>query len=225
MNYTYLLINLAFLLIPVLLFSVRQLNFTEQSKFIILAVLINVFVFSVPTEFLTQLKVIAFNPSYMTGMTLWQLPVEELLLSLVLPLCGVSVYLFLNMRFPDNGPEKYSLAVSNMMIGVCIAMLYFGHQKLYTLFTFAILIVFIVYIEYVNKLRFMYRFYRAFLVSLTPFYILYGVLVNLPVISFNRVQTLNFSQLNIPFETPFYFMSMLLLSIYLFELFKSRAKR
>ncbi|MBB6501355.1 lycopene cyclase domain-containing protein [Pedobacter cryoconitis] len=225
MNYTYLLINLAFLLIPVLLFSVRQLNFTEQSKFIILAVLINVFVFSVPTEFLTQLKVIAFNPSYMTGMTLWQLPVEELLLSLVLPLCGVSVYLFLNLRFPDNGPEKYSLAVSNMMIGVCIAMLYFGHQKLYTLFTFSILIVFIVYIEYVNKLRFMYRFYRAFLVSLIPFYILYGVLVNLPCLSFNKIQTLNFNQLNIPFETPFYFMSMLLLSIYLFELFKSRAKR
>jgi len=225
MNYTYLLINLAFLLIPVLLFSVRQLNFTEQSKFIILAVLINVFAFSVPTEFLTQLKVIAFNPSYMTGMTLWQLPIEELLLSLILPLCGLSVYLFLNLRFPDNGPEKYSLAVSNMMIGVCIAMLYFGHQKLYTLFTFSILIVFIVYIEYMNKIRFMYRFYRAFLVSLIPFYILYGVLVNLPVVNFNRLQTLNFSQLNIPFEAPFYFMGMLLLTVYLFELFKSRANR
>ena len=71
----------------------------------------------------------------------------------------------------------------------------------------------------------MYRFYRAFLVSLIPFYILYGVLVNLPVVNFNRLQTLNFSQLNIPFEAPFYFMGMLLLTVYLFELFKSRANR
>ncbi|AMQ01543.1 hypothetical protein AY601_4714 [Pedobacter cryoconitis] len=225
MNYTYLLINLALLLLPVLLFSIRQLNFTDNSKFIILAVLISVFAFSIPTEFMTQLKVIVFNPPYLSGMTLWQLPVEELLLLFLLPLSGIAVYLFLNHRFPDNGPEKYSLAFSNIMLGVCIAMLYFGHQKLYTLFTFSILFVFILYIEYVNSIRFMYRFYRAFLVTLIPFYIVYGVLANLPVLQYNSAETLNFNQFNIPFETPFYFMGMLLLSIYLFEFFKLRSRR
>lgn len=225
MNYIYLLINLALLLLPVLLFSIRQLNFTDNSKFIILAVLISVFAFSIPTEFMTQLKVIVFNPPYLSGMTLWQLPVEELLLLFLLPLTGIAVYLFLNHRFPDNGPEKYSLAFSNIMLGVCIAMLYFGHQKLYTLFTFSILFVFILYIEYVNSIRFMYRFYRAFLVTLIPFYIVYGVLANLPVLQYNSAETLNFNQFNIPFETPFYFMGMLLLSVYLFEFFKLRARR
>lgn len=224
MNYTYLLINLALLFLPVLLFSIRQLNFTDNSKFIILAVLISVFAFSIPTEFMTQLKVIVFNPPYLSGMTLWQLPVEELLLLFLLPLSGIAVYLFLNHRFPDNGPEKYSLAFSNIMLGVCIAMLYFGHQKLYTLFTFSILFVFILYIEYVNSIRFMYRFYRAFLVTLIPFYIVYGVLVNLPVLQYNSAETLNFNQFNIPFETPFYFMGMLLLSVYLFEFFKLRSR-
>jgi lycopene cyclase domain-containing protein len=224
MNYTYLLVDLGLLSIPVLLFSIKQLNFANQSKYIILAVLINVFAFSVPTEFLTQLKVIVYNPPYLTGMTLWELPAEELLLSLVLPLCGLAVYLFLNARFPDNGPEKYSLALSNIMLGICIAMLYFGHQKLYTVFTFSILLIFLIYIEYVNKLRFMYRFYRAFLISLIPFYIAYTVLTMAPVIQYTTEETLNFNPMNIPFESPFYFMSMLLLSIYLFELFKSRAR-
>lgn len=224
MNYTYLLINLGLVLIPVILFSIKRLNFTNTSKFTILAALINVFTFSVPTEFLTQFKVIVFNPPYLTGMTLWQLPVEELLLLFILPLAGLAIYQFLNLRFPDNTLEKYSLAVSNILLGVCIAMLYFGHQKFYTLFTFCILLVFMVYIEYVNKLRFMYRFYRAYLVSLIPFYLSYGILTSLPVLQYNSEETLNFNLAHIPFESHFYFMAMLLLSVYLFELFKSKAR-
>ncbi|KIO76633.1 hypothetical protein TH53_13870 [Pedobacter lusitanus] len=225
MNYTYLLINLVLLLLPVLLFSIRQLNFTNNSKFIVLALLITVFAFSIPTEFLTQFKVIVFNPPFLSGMTLWQLPIEELLLSFILPLCGLAVYLFLNYRYPDNNPDKYSLAFSNIMLGICIAMLYFGHKKLYTLYTFSILLLFILYIEYVNKIRFMYRFYRAFLVTLIPFYVVYGLLTNLPVLQYTSSETLNFSQFNIPFEAPFYFMGMLLLSVYLFEFFKLRSQR
>ncbi|MCX2481317.1 lycopene cyclase domain-containing protein [Pedobacter sp. MC2016-15] len=224
MNYTYLLVNLGLLLFSGLVFSNRQINFAGQSKFIILAVLINVFAFSVPTEFLTQLKVIVFNPPYLSGMTLWELPIEELLLSLLLPLSGIAIYLFLNMRYKDNSLEKYSLALSNMLLGVCIAMLYFGHQKLYTLFTFSILLVFLLYIEYVNKIRFMYKFYRAFLVSLLLFYTVYGILTSIPVIQYTTEETLNFNFSHIPFESHFYYMSMLLLSIYLYELFKSRAR-
>lgn len=225
MNYTYLFVDLGLLLFAVILFSGKQLNFANQSKFIILAILINVFAFSVPTEFLTQLKVIVFNPPYLSGMTLWELPVEELLLSMLLPLCGLAIYLVLNLRFPDNNLEKYSLALSNMMLGLCIAMLYFGHQKLFTVFTFSILLVFLLYVEYINKIRFMYKFYRAFLVSLILFYIVYGLLTSIPVIQYTTEETLNFNLSHIPFESHFYFMSMLLLSIYLFELFKSRANR
>ncbi|WP_158798288.1 lycopene cyclase domain-containing protein [Pedobacter sp. L105] len=225
MNYTYLLIDLGLLLIPVLLFSIKQLNFTNDSKFIILAVLINVFTFSVPTEFLTQFKVVVFNPPYLTGMTLWELPIEELLLLLVLPLSGLAVYLFLNIRFPDNNLEKYSLALSHIIMGICIAMLYFGHRKFYPLFTFSILLAFMLYIEYVNKIRFMYRFYRAFIISLVPFYLVYGILTTLPAVQYNQLETLNFNLGHIPFESHFYFMAMLLLSVYLFELFKSRSQR
>lgn len=225
MNYTFLLIDLLLLVLPVILFSLKKMEFAVNSKFIILAVLINVFAFSVPTEFLTQLKVIVFNPPYLTGMTLWELPVEELLLSLILPLTGIAIYLFLNKRYPDNSSEKYSLAVSNIMLGICIAMLYFGHQKLYTVFTFSILLVFILYIEFVNKIRFMYRFYRAYLVSLIPLYVVYGALTSIPVVQYTVAETLDFNLVHIPFETHFYFMGMMLLSVYLYEVFKNRARK
>ncbi len=102
---------------------------------------------------------------------------------------------------------------------ICIAMLFFGYQKLYTLFTFSILLLFMVYIEYVNKIRFMYRFYRAYLLMLIPFYLVYGVLTFMPVLQFNASETLKFNIFHIPFETPFYFMGMMLLSVFLFEVF------
>lgn len=223
MNYSFLFADLSLLLLTFIVFAIGKLNFVKQRKFIILAVLINVFAFSVPTEFLTQFKAIVYNPPYLLGVTLWGLPAEELLLLFALPLAGIAIYEFLNFKYPDNGLEKYSFAVSNMLLGVCIAMLYFGHQKLYTVFTFFILLVFLIYVEYVNKIRFMYRFYRAFLVSLIPFYGIYGILCALPAVQFTTEETVDFSLANIPFESPFYFMSMLLLSIYLFELFKSRA--
>ena len=225
MAYTYILIDLGLLIFSGLLFSLKELNFAKDSKFLILSVLINVFVFSVPTEFLTQLKVIVFNPPYLTGLTLWELPAEELMLYFLLPGAGLAVYSYLNVRYPENKLEKYSLAVSNIMLGVCIAMLYFGHQKLYTVFTFALLLAFLVFIEYVGKIRFMFKFYRAYVVSLILFYIVFGVLTSVPVMQYNSSETLNFNLFHIPFESHFYFMAMLLLSTYLFELFKSRAAR
>lgn len=224
MNYTYLLIDLLLLIIPVILFFLRPLPATD-SKFIVLAIFINVFVFSVPTEFMTQAKVIVFNPPYLTGFTLWELPVEELLFMLVMPLCGLGIYSFLNARYPATGLEKYSLALSNMLMGICIAILFFGYHNLYTLITFSMLLAFILYVEYVNKIRFMYRFYRAFLVSLIPFYSCAAILNSLPVVQYNENETLIFSLGNVPFESAFYFMGMLLLTIYLFEAFKNKAAR
>jgi len=223
MNYTYLLINALLLLVPVLLLFSRQLNFSGNGKFIFLALFINVFVFSVPTEFLTRVKVIDFNPVYLTGIQLWELPIEELLFSLTLPFCGFAVYIFLNNRFPDNNLEKYSLSLSNILMGICVAILCFGYHNLYTLITFSLMLVFTLYVEYVNKIRFMYRFYRAYLVSLIPFYLFSGILNTLPVIQYNEKETLMFNVLRIPFESQFYYMAMLLLTIYLFETFKSRS--
>lgn len=223
MNYTYLLINVVLLLIPLILLYILKLQQSRTLKFMFLAVFINVFVFSVPTEYLTQMKVIVFNPPYLTGFILWQLPIEELLFSLAMPFTGLAVYIYLNTRFPDLKFEKYSLALSNILMGICIAILYFGYHNLYTLFTFLILLVFMLYVEYVNKIRFMYRFYRAWLVSLIPFYLVAGMVNALPVIQYNEKETLIFTILQVPFESPFYYMGMLLLTVYLFELFKSRA--
>jgi hypothetical protein len=71
----------------------------------------------------------------------------------------------------------------------------------------------------------MYRFYRAYLVMLIPFYISYGVLCGLPIVEYQFTSTTGMKLLDIPLENHFYMMAMLLSVIYLFELFKANEQK
>lgn len=136
---------------------------------------------------------------------------------------GLFSYRFLNNSFPKNHLEKFSLSVSNVILGICVAMLFFGYLKLYTLVTFSILFILLIYIEYKNKLRFMYRFYRTYVALLIPLYFLCLYIKTQGPILFNKNSTLKLDLIYLPIEAYFFFMGMLLMSVYLFELFKNKA--
>lgn len=222
MNFTYLLLALGILVIPMVLLFVKKTSFNQTIKFAIPAVLITGLAFSVFATILVVAGVWSFHPAYLTGVSLWKIPVEEFLFSVAISLAGIGVYVSLNAFFPNNALDKFSLSFSNLLMGICVAMLIFTYTKWYSAISFGALFVLIFYIEYLNKLRFMYKFYRGFLAALVLFYIAYGIISTLPVISYRDVINLRLGA--IPFESHFYFMGMLLMSVYLFELFKSRAK-
>jgi lycopene cyclase domain-containing protein len=222
MNFTYLLLALGILVIPMVLLFVKKTSFNQTIKFAIPAVLITGLAFSIFATVLVMVGVWNFHPAYLTGISLWKIPVEEFLFSMAISLAGIGVYVSLNAFFPNNALDKFSLSFSNLLMGICVAMLIFTYTKWYSAISFGVLFVLIFYIEYLNKLRFTYKFYRAFLAVLVLFYIAYGVISTLPVISYTEVINLKLGA--IPFESHFYFMGMLLMSVYLFELFKSKAK-
>lgn len=222
MNFTYLLLALAMLVVPVMLLFVKKIGLIRMIKPAIPAVLITGLVFSIIAAILVLMGAWNFHPAYLTGVFLWKVPVEEFLFSMAVSLAGIGVYATLNAFFPNNTLDKFSLSFSNLLMGIGVAMLIFTYTKWYSAASFGILFLLIFYIEYLNKLRFMYRFYRGFLVSLVLFYIAYGIISTLPIISYTDVINLKLGA--IPFESHFYFMGMLLMSIYLFELFKSKAK-
>lgn len=222
MNFTYLLLALGILVIPMVLLSVKKTSFNQSIKFAIPAVLITGIAFSIFATVLVMVGAWSFQPAYLTGVSLWKIPVEEFLFSMVISLAGIGIYVTLNAFFPSNALDKFSLSFSNLLMGICVAMLIFTYTKWYSAISFGILFVLIFYIEYLNKLRFTYKFYRGFLAVLVLFYIAYGVISTLPVISYTEVMNLKLGA--IPFESHFYFMGMLLMSVYLFELFKSKAK-
>lgn len=224
MNYIYLLINIGVILFPLALSFDKKVHFYTKWKFILPAILITGAVFLIWDLLFVKLDVWSFNPDYLVGIYLWGLPLEEILFFLTVPYACVFIYECLNVYFPKNHLQKYSLALSNLFLGLSIAMLFFGYQKWYTLINFGFLLVVLFVVEYVNaRFRFMYRFYRAYLVSLIPFYIVNGFLTAIPVVIYNNNENLSFRVGTIPFEDHFYLMSLLLMNVYLYECFKSKA--
>lgn len=225
MNYTFLILNFFIVLIPFALMLDRKVKNTADIKNTLLPSLIVMFVFSEVAVFLTGLKAWNFNQIYLVGSSYRGLPLEAYLFLFSFSFAGLGIYNYLNIKFPKNELQKYSLTFSNLMMGICIAFLFFGYTKWYTAITFAFLILLLFGVEYINKLRFMYKFYRAFVVMLIPFYIIYGIICNLPIIVYDIKQNIRFSLFKIPFENYFFMMATLLLGVYLMETLKSRKKR
>ena len=222
MKYTFLLVSLALFLIPFcLLIDRRTFVFKQIVSAVIPSFIVTVF-FTEMAVFWAGLKIMIFNKAYLLGPYYRYLPVEFYLFTFAFSLAGLAIYSFLNAKFPNNSLQRYSLAVSNMLLGICIAFIFFAYSKWYTVVIFGSLFILLLFIEYKNVLRFMYRFYRAFIVCLLLFYACYGWLYHLPVITHDHKESVGFEVLNVPLETPFLMMASLLLGVFLLEAINSR---
>ena len=225
MNNTYLLINLGVILFPLMLSFDKKVHFFSKWKFVLPAILITGVVFLIWDLLFTKLNVWSFNSDYIIGVKLFGLPLEEIMFFLTVPYACIFIYECLNAYFPTDKLQRYSLALSNLFLGVCIAFLFFGYNRWYTVINFGFLCLVIGYVEYVNsKLRFMYKFYRAYLVALIPFYIVNGFLTAIPVVMYNDAENIGVRVGTIPLEDHFYLMALLLMNVYLYEFFKNKSK-
>lgn len=222
MTNTFLYLDLFLLLIPIVLAIDIKAKVLTNLKSMLIASLLVMLVFSEVAVFLTGRNVWQFNNAYLIGVEYRSLPLEAYLFLFAFSFAGLGIYKYLNARFPKNDLQKYALAVSHAMMGVCIAMLFFAYTKWYPVITFAFLMMLLIGVEYINTIRFMYKFYRAFAAMLIPFYICYWMICNFPIISYDAKETLNFSIAHIPFENHFLMMGTLLLGVYFMEVLNRR---
>ncbi len=222
MKHTFLLLTLGLLLLP-LIFHVDKRIFKDGNfRAALGASLISAIVFSAMVIVLQLFQILDFNIDSTIGIVFKEIPLEQYLLNFSFSFTAISLYQYLNVKFPNNDLQKYSLALSNLLLGLCVAFLFFGYPKWYTLLTFATLLILLFLIEYVGKLRFMYRAYRAFVVLLIPFYLVYGVLFWNETLLVAKNQLTGMYLAKIPVENHFIALSALLLSVYMFEFFKSK---
>ncbi|WP_316817783.1 lycopene cyclase domain-containing protein [Pedobacter nyackensis] len=198
------------------------MNNSYPKAFLLSVALTGIF-FCLITTLFNVLGVLSFSPQLVAAPFIAGLPLTILLVPFVISALGLLSYRFLNSNFPNNNLEKFSLSVSNLILGLCIAMLFFGYMKLFTMVTFSILFILLLYIEYKNKLRFMYRFYRTYLALVVPLYFLCLYIKTQDPILFNQNAGLKLDLVYLPIEAYFFFMGMLLMAVYLFEFFKNKA--
>jgi len=224
MENTYLLINFLTVLFPIILSFDKRVRFFQSWKYIFPGLFISGLLFLFWDYLFTIYGVWSFNADYVKGIYFLNLPLEEILFFVTVPFACIFIYECLNYYIKRDLLEFVSVYITYLLMFLCTVLLVLFYDKVYSLITFGLLLVILLLAQFVFRLKFLSRFYLAYLVSLIPFYIVNGLLTSIPVVMYNNEENMSFRVGTIPFEDHFYSMAMLLLNIMFFEYFRNRAK-
>lgn len=221
MKAAYLLINFLTIFFPIVLSFDKRVAFHKSWKYIFPGLIISGLVFLIWDYLFTILDVWSFNPDYVLGVYILNLPLEEILFFITVPFACIFIYECLNHYIKRDLLYEISGTLNKVLMIYCAIVCLLFYEQVYTLITFGFLLIILVYVEFVQKVN-LGRFYMAFLVSLIPFYIVNGILTSIPIVMYNDAENMGFRVGTIPFEDHFYSMAMLLMNILLFEYFKKK---
>ncbi len=221
MKFTYLLIDFFSVLVPFLFSFHPGLKFYKNWRSLFPAMLLTGIVFIAWDMYFTHLKIWGFNPAYLTGAYIGNLPIEEVLFFLCIPYSCVFTYACLNMMIKYNISGSNQMVISSALITVSIFMAIWFHALNYTSYTFAALSVLIFTTQFILKASWLSRFYVTYLLLLLPFLIVNGLLTGTglasPIVWYNPAHIIGLRILTIPIEDVFYGMDLILLNVMIYS--------
>jgi lycopene cyclase domain-containing protein len=220
-HYTYLLLDLGSLFFPFILSFDKKVGFYKHWKDLFPSIIITSIFFIIWDVFFTQQNVWSFNPDYITGIYIFNLPIEEVLFFICVPYACVFIFEVLKAYFKTS-IIKNALLFSLVVIGISLLSGLIHFDKIYTTVNSFICLFLVVYATFIKKFKDLNWFYFAYLISLIPFLICNGVLTALPIVSYNSNEFSNIRIYTIPFEDVFYCLSLLLSNVLLMYYFRAR---
>lgn len=224
MDYTYLLINFFTILIPFIFSFHPKLNFYKTWSAFFPAVVITGAIFIIWDIIFTHLGVWGFNPQYVTGIEIADLPIEEILFFFCIPYACVFTYHCLKLFLPKTFSRTLRNTITSVLvIGLLVSGVVF-YQNIYTAVTFFSLAFILTLTAWVINPDWLVPFYIAYALLLLPFLIVNGILTGLfldqPVVWYNEMEIINLRILTIPVEDVFYGMELILVNVLIYEYLK-----
>lgn len=224
-HYTYFIILAASLAGPLVLSFDKKVAFYKNWKYLFPALMIPALLYIVWDMSFTAKGIWSFNPKYVTGIKLYNLPLEEVLFFFIVPYCCVFIYACIRAYFPNLLHKKPAdiflqlLAVLLLVSGVFyLGKDYTGYTFIFTgIFTGAIYL-FRNFFKPFDAVSFL----TTYAVCLVPFLVVNGFLTAIPVVIYNDAENLGLRIYTIPVEDVFYGMLLVLMNIVIYEKIKSR---
>jgi lycopene cyclase domain-containing protein len=228
-NWLYVFINLGAISIPFLAGFDKRLQFYKEWKFLFPAFLLTMLVF-IPWDMLkTYLGVWGFNPRYLLGYYIGNLPIEEWMFFVAIPYACLFTYHSLNYLVKKDYLGKYAHRLTLLLAIFFLIAGILNTGRLYTTVTFISTGSFLLYHRFFMRADYMGRFYLMYFVTLIPFFIVNGLLTGsfIPeeVVFYDDTQNLGIRLGTIPVEDMVYGLLMLLMNVTWFEYFKKRRSR
>ena len=215
----YTIILIASISIPFLLSFDKKVQFYKQWKYLLPSIIAIALFYIVGDIYFTKISVWGFNRDYLSGVFLFNLPIEEWLFFIAIPYASIFLHDVLHAYFPNfRLPNYVSRRLSIFFFVIALVVLLLNLDKAYTVY---IMIVFLVVfaLSYFDKTDTISRFYCTFLVILIPFILVNGALTGAfttdPVVWYDNTQNLDVRLITIPIEDFAYGFTMLLLAIML----------
>lgn len=227
-HYLYLSINFFSFILPFFLSFHKKSAFYKTWKYLVWAIVLPGILFVLWDQYFTHLKIWGFNPEYVTGLYIGNMPIEEILFFICIPYACVFSYFIIIYLIPKDYFAKHQRTIS---IAIIVIMLLIGclHvEKLYTCVTFIGLAGYMALLEFVIKAKFLGRFYFSYLFMLVPFFLVNGILtgsfIDREIVWYDNTHNLGIRLGTIPVEDVFYGMLLLMMNVSVFEWLRNSKK-
>lgn len=222
---TYLLVDLSSLIVPFLFTFHPKIRFDKQWKAFFPAMLITAAFFVIWDMYFTSLGVWEFNSKYVTGISFFNLPLEEIMFFICIPYSCVFTYHCFQLWLGEKN-KSATTVFSAIFILFLFSIALLNYKRLYTVTSFTGLAMLVFYNVFIRKAEWMKVFYFCYMILLIPFFITNGILTGTgpdeAVVIYNNAENMGMRFFTIPFEDTFYGMFMILMNVTLYEFFLRR---
>lgn len=223
-QYTYLAIDIACILVPFIASFYRRHSFAKEWKYFFPAnILVGLF-FIVWDQVFTSTGVWGFNPEYVSGIYLLDLPLEEVLFFISIPYACVFTWFAFKYLLDKDPLENYNRRITLVLILALLVGAALSVGRTYSFITFLFTGIFLLLLYYrKTDLSFVYISYLAIL----PFFfvsngILTGSWLDDPIVWYNNNENLGVRLGTIPLEDSVYGFLLILMNISLYKYIKHR---
>ncbi|HIP33119.1 MAG TPA: lycopene cyclase domain-containing protein [Crocinitomicaceae bacterium] len=223
MKWTYLLIDFATLFFPVVLSFESKVYYFKSWKNALISALIIAIPFLIWDSLFTEWRFWGFNEDYITGIKVFNLPIEEILFFIIIPFACTFIYEVVKYYF-----KSYPLNLFNKLFLFAIPLYAIFISLIDTpgYYTLSVVISSSIILTWLASQKKYTKIPLAFVICFVPFFIMNGILTGAiteePVVWYNESQIITGRIGTIPFEDVLYNFTLLVANMLLFEFFQKR---
>jgi lycopene cyclase domain-containing protein len=222
---TYLYLNVLTLLGPLFLSFDKKVAFYKDWKFFFLAMLPTSLAYIIWDIIATHTLVWKFNPQYLLGINIINLPIEEYMFFIVVPYACLFIYACLKAYWPkwhSHNLNNITLFGIILLSAICIIN---NPSHAYTSSTFGLLSVTYCILLFTKYNHHLTHLIISWAIALLPMAFVNGILTGNPVLIYDNTENLGIRIGTIPFEDFFYNLLYMTWMITLFEIFKGKSQK
>jgi lycopene cyclase domain-containing protein len=229
MKWTYLLVNFFTVIVPFIFSFHPRIKFHQKFTGFFKANLIVSVLFLIWDAYFVADGVWSFNPDYILGYKVYNLPLEEILFFVCIPFACLFTFhcflIFKSITWNKKFEDCFILTLSSVLL--IIGMVFW--QKDYTSIVFISTSVLLLIIKFYFKVDWLPQLFSIYPVLLIPFFIVNGILTGTglehPVVIYNNSENMGIRLLTIPVEDTVYGFELILLNLFMYHIFLNHQKK